>query len=127
MTAADLMKATNTRLLVERMHRRVDAGHAHATKMTAQREKAAAKEIELEAERQRIAIEMAASRPPDRGPKVVDRSERDRMRENERDRLRASETAVTNILTRLHQLRGLGDAKLLKSLGWSFKGRHYRG
>ena len=30
-------------------------------------------------------------------------------------------------LTRLHQLRGLGDAKLLKSLGCSFKGRHYRG
>jgi putative SOS response-associated peptidase YedK len=30
-------------------------------------------------------------------------------------------------LTRLHQLRGLGDAKLLKSLGRSFKGRHYRG
>jgi Protein of unknown function (DUF992) len=29
-------------------------------------------------------------------------------------------------LTRLHQLRGLGDAKLLKSLGRSFKGRHYR-
>jgi hypothetical protein len=31
------------------------------------------------------------------------------------------------VLARLHQLRGLGDAKLLKSLGWSFKGRHYRG
>ena len=30
-------------------------------------------------------------------------------------------------LARLHQLRGLGAAKLLKSLGWSFKGRHYRG
>jgi hypothetical protein len=30
-------------------------------------------------------------------------------------------------LSRLHQLRGLGDAKLLKSLGRSFKGRHYRG
>ena len=30
-------------------------------------------------------------------------------------------------LARLHQLRGLGDAKLLKSLGRSFKGRHYRG
>src|ERR1019366_6687738 len=31
------------------------------------------------------------------------------------------------MLARLHQLRGLGDAKLLKSLGRSFKGRHYRG
>jgi transposase len=31
------------------------------------------------------------------------------------------------LLSRLHQLRGLGDAKLLKSLGRSFKGRHYRG
>jgi hypothetical protein len=30
-------------------------------------------------------------------------------------------------LTRLHQLRGLGDAKVLKSLGHSPKGRHYRG
>jgi hypothetical protein len=29
-------------------------------------------------------------------------------------------------LTRLHQLRGLGDAKVLKSLGRSSKGRHYR-
>ena len=31
------------------------------------------------------------------------------------------------MLTRLHQLRGLGDAKVLKSLGHSPKGRHYRG
>jgi hypothetical protein len=31
------------------------------------------------------------------------------------------------LLARLHQLRGLGDAKLLKSLVCSFKGRHYRG
>lgn len=30
-------------------------------------------------------------------------------------------------LSRLHQLRGLGDAKVLKSLGRSSKGRHYRG
>jgi hypothetical protein len=30
-------------------------------------------------------------------------------------------------LTRLHQLRGLCDAKVLKSLGHSLKGRHYRG
>jgi len=30
-------------------------------------------------------------------------------------------------LARLHQLRGLGDAKVLKSLGRSSKGRHYRG
>ena len=30
-------------------------------------------------------------------------------------------------LTRLHQLTGLGDAKLLKSLECSIKGRHYRG
>src|SRR5271168_467185 len=30
-------------------------------------------------------------------------------------------------LARLHQLRGLGDAKVLKSLGRSPKGRHYRG
>jgi DNA-binding response OmpR family regulator len=30
-------------------------------------------------------------------------------------------------LTRLHQLRGVGDAKVLKSLGRSPKGRHYRG
>jgi hypothetical protein len=30
-------------------------------------------------------------------------------------------------LTRLHQLRGLGDTKVLKSLGRSPKGRHYRG
>jgi hypothetical protein len=29
-------------------------------------------------------------------------------------------------LTRLHQLRGVGDAKVLKSLGRSPKGRHYR-
>jgi len=29
-------------------------------------------------------------------------------------------------LTRLHQLTGLGDAKLLKSLECSIKGRHYR-
>jgi hypothetical protein len=35
--------------------------------------------------------------------------------------------APERYLTRLHQLRGLGDAKLLKSLGRSFKGRHYRG
>jgi hypothetical protein len=31
------------------------------------------------------------------------------------------------VLTRLHQLRGLGGAKVLKSLGHSPKGRHYRG
>ncbi len=31
---------------------------------------------------------------------------------------------VAAILARLHQLRGLGDAKPLKSLGCSFKGRH---
>jgi hypothetical protein len=31
------------------------------------------------------------------------------------------------VLARLHQLRGLGDAKVLKSLGRSPKGRHYRG
>ena len=37
------------------------------------------------------------------------------------------QTAIASILARLHQLRGLGDAKLLKSLGRSFKGRHYRG
>jgi hypothetical protein len=30
-------------------------------------------------------------------------------------------------LARLHQLRGLDDAKVLKSLGRSSKGRHYRG
>ena len=30
-------------------------------------------------------------------------------------------------LARLHQLTGLGDAKLLKSLECSIKGRHYRG
>jgi len=30
-------------------------------------------------------------------------------------------------IARLHQLRGLGDAKVLKSLGRSPKGRHYRG
>jgi hypothetical protein len=30
-------------------------------------------------------------------------------------------------VTRLHQLRGLGDAKILKSLGHTPKGRHYRG
>jgi hypothetical protein len=30
-------------------------------------------------------------------------------------------------LARLHQLRGVGDAKVLKSLGRSSKGRHYRG
>ena len=33
----------------------------------------------------------------------------------------------TLVLARLHQLRGLGDAKVLKSLGHSPKGRHYRG
>ena len=38
-----------------------------------------------------------------------------------------SDQAGVPLLTRLHQLRGLGDAKLLKSLGCSFKGRHYRG
>jgi SNF2 family DNA or RNA helicase len=31
------------------------------------------------------------------------------------------------LLARLHQLRGVGDAKVLKSLGRSSKGRHYRG
>ena len=31
------------------------------------------------------------------------------------------------MLARLHQLRGLGDPKVLKSLGRSSKGRHYRG
>ena len=31
------------------------------------------------------------------------------------------------VLARLHQLRGLGDPKVLKSLGRSSKGRHYRG
>jgi hypothetical protein len=30
-------------------------------------------------------------------------------------------------IARLHQLRGVGDAKVLKSLGRSSKGRHYRG
>jgi hypothetical protein len=34
--------------------------------------------------------------------------------------------AVARYLARLHQLRG-GDAKVLKSLGRSSKGRHYRG
>jgi hypothetical protein len=35
--------------------------------------------------------------------------------------------AVPWALSRLHQLRGVGDAKVLKSLGRSSKGRHYRG
>jgi uncharacterized membrane protein YccC len=35
--------------------------------------------------------------------------------------------AGARLLARLHQLRGLGDAKVLKSLGHSPKGRHYRG
>jgi hypothetical protein len=34
---------------------------------------------------------------------------------------------IVACLARLHQLRGLGDAKILKSLGHSPKGRHYRG
>jgi Cache domain len=34
---------------------------------------------------------------------------------------------IRDDLTRLHQLRGLGDAKVLKSLGRSPKGRHYKG
>jgi len=34
---------------------------------------------------------------------------------------------ASRTLARLHQLRGLGDAKVLKSLGHSPKGRHYRG
>jgi CRISPR-associated protein Csb2 len=34
---------------------------------------------------------------------------------------------LRRVLTRLHQLRGLCDAKVLKSLGHSLKGRHYRG
>jgi hypothetical protein len=40
---------------------------------------------------------------------------------------RHTHKATTLELTRLHQLRGLGDAKILKSLGHSPKGRHYRG
>jgi len=36
-------------------------------------------------------------------------------------------TSRAGNLARLHQLRGLGDAKILKSLGHSPKGRHYRG
>ena len=36
-------------------------------------------------------------------------------------------TVDTLWLARLHQLRGLEDAKVLKSLGRSSKGRHYRG
>ncbi len=43
---------------------------------------------------------------------------------SESDRIKKSEQ---DSLARLHQLSGLGDAKLLKSLGRSFKGRHYRG
>ena len=35
--------------------------------------------------------------------------------------------ALAYWLARLHQLRGLGDPKVLKSLGRSSKGRHYRG
>ena len=34
---------------------------------------------------------------------------------------------MTPRLARLHQLRGVDDAKLLKSLGRGSKGRHYRG
>ena len=41
--------------------------------------------------------------------------------------LRQIRELVRTVLKELHQLRGLGDAKLLKSLGCSFKGRHYRG
>jgi hypothetical protein len=41
--------------------------------------------------------------------------------------LASSFCSATACLTRLHQLRGLGDAKVLKSLGHSPKGRHYRG
>jgi hypothetical protein len=40
---------------------------------------------------------------------------------------KAGQRFRNTLLSRLHQLRGLGDAKLLKSLGRSFKGRHYRG
>ncbi len=43
---------------------------------------------------------------------------------SESDRIKKSEQ---DSLARLHQLSGLGDAKLLKSLGRSFKGRHLYG
>ena len=39
----------------------------------------------------------------------------------------AATLLLLSFLARLHQLRGLGDAKVLKSLGHSPKGRHYRG
>jgi site-specific DNA-methyltransferase (adenine-specific) len=39
----------------------------------------------------------------------------------------AALAAGRRFLARLHQLRGLGDAKVLKSLGRSPKGRHYKG
>ena len=39
----------------------------------------------------------------------------------------AARRASSAPLARLHQLRGVGDAKVLKSLGRSPKGRHYRG
>jgi hypothetical protein len=42
-------------------------------------------------------------------------------------RIRADYEKRQRRLARLHQLRGLGDAKVLKSLGHSPKGRHYRG
>jgi hypothetical protein len=41
--------------------------------------------------------------------------------------MKQAKQLLAAVLARLHQLRGLGDAKLLKSLGCSFKGRHYRG
>src|SRR5271170_1683421 len=40
---------------------------------------------------------------------------------------RKSSPRSSTTLARLHQLRGLGDAKVLKSLGHGPKGRHYRG
>jgi hypothetical protein len=41
--------------------------------------------------------------------------------------LRSFQHCILRCLARLHQLRGVGDAKVLKSLGRSSKGRHYRG
>jgi hypothetical protein len=58
---------------------------------------------------------------------IVDREGRETIFPVGEDFAPLDTDAELSSLARLHQLRGLGDAKILKSLGHSPKGRHYRG
>jgi hypothetical protein len=60
--ARDLVLATNDRLAAEKAQRRLDAQRGHAEKINKERERAAAREQQIEAERQRIEAELKARR-----------------------------------------------------------------